>query len=88
MTLWSSYHSKNVILVLSGIIEYLQPKTFIVFPFFFFFIKALRLFTAVSVRIDQPQVAQSWLLIGVLIGREDYYINSHALLKISKPSFQ
>jgi len=70
-----------------GISEDLQPMGFTGLSFFFFFfIKALRLFTAVSMRIDQPQVAQSWLLIGVLIGREDCWINSHAFRKISKPS--
>ena len=71
-----------------GIIEDLQPTGFTVFPSYFFFIKALRPFTAVSMRIDQPQVAQSWLLIGVLIGREDCWINSHAFQKIIKPSLQ
>ena len=34
-----------------GIIEDLQPTAFTVFPFFFFS-KALRLFTAVSMRMD------------------------------------
>jgi len=69
-----------------GIIEDLQPTGFTVFPFFF--IKALRLFTAVSMRMYQPQVAQSWLLIGVLIGREDCWINSRAFRKNSKLSLQ
>ena len=44
-----------------GIIEDLQPAGFTGLSFLLFFIKALRLFTAVSMRVDQPQVAQSWL---------------------------
>ena len=86
MTLWSLYHSKNVILVPRELSKIYNQRVLLVFPFFF--IKALRLFTAVSMRIDQPQVAQSWLFFGVLIGREECWINSQAFRKISKPSLQ